>query len=390
MYKPILLMFVILAIKCTAIAQKPLRVALAGLSHDHVHGVLQGYKKGDVSIIAIAESNPQLVQRYTQRYQLPDSLFYKDLPSLLKKHKPDAVLAFNAIVDHLAVVEACAPLGIHVMVEKPLAISVKHAERMAMLARQFKIQLLTNYETTWYASNQFVYKMVIDSVAIGGIRKMVVHDGHQGPKEIGVSAEFLEWLTDPEKNGAGALVDFGCYGANLMTWLMKGQTPVAVTAITRQIKPDIYPKVDDDVTIILEYPGATGIIEASWNWPFSIKDLEVFGTTGYIQAVNNNSIRIKAKGSNPYSLLTVNHTETTFPNYLPYLNAVLNKSITPGQDLSSLDNNVIVVAILEAARQSARQGKRAGKEVKQGPKCIVTFRWGLIVKGNQTSRLSMM
>ena len=92
--------------------------------------------------------------------------------------------------------------------------------------------------------------------------------------------EFLAWLTDPEKNGAGALFDFGCYGANLMTWLMNDARPVSVTAVTQRIKPEIYAKVDDEATIILEYPGAQAIIQASWNWPFDRKDMEVYGRTG--------------------------------------------------------------------------------------------------------------
>jgi predicted dehydrogenase len=320
--------------------------------------VLQQNRKGTVSIIGIAEANQELVQRIKQRYQLPDSIFFKDLPALLKAKKPEAVMAFNAIADHLAVVEACAPLGIHVMVEKPLAISVAHAERMASLARRYKIRLLTNYETTWYASNQLVYRKVLDSASIGNIRKMVVHDGHEGPKEIGVTKEFFEWLTDPAKNGAGALMDFGCYGANLMTWLMKGKAPIAVTATTLHIKPDIYPNVEDDATIVLEYPDATGIIEASWNWPFSIKDLEVFGKTGYIQAVNGNTVRIKEKSSEPYRLETLQAPPAPYQDYIAYLTAVLRNNISPADDLSSLENNLIVVKILEAAKQSAKEGRR--------------------------------
>jgi predicted dehydrogenase len=50
--------------------------------------------------------------------------------------------------------KTCAPLGIPVMVEKPLATTVKDANRMAALANQYHIKLLTNYETTWYSSNQ--------------------------------------------------------------------------------------------------------------------------------------------------------------------------------------------------------------------------------------------
>ena len=116
---------------------------------------------------------------------------------------------------------------------------------------------------------------------IGDVRRVVVHDGHQGPQEIGVPPEFLKWLTDPAQNGAGALYDFGCYGADLMTWLMQGEAPLTVTAVTNHDKPQLYPHVDDDATIILAYPHAQAIIQAVWNWPFGRKDMEVYGATGY-------------------------------------------------------------------------------------------------------------
>ena len=122
---------------------------------------------------------------------------------------------------------------------------------------------------------------------------MVVHDGHRGPREIGVQPEFLAWLTDPEQNGAGALFDFGCYGANLMTWLMDDARPTSVTAVTRRFKPEIYPRVDDEATIILEYPGAQAIIQASWNWPFDRKDMAVYGQTGSVFTVRNNEVRVR-------------------------------------------------------------------------------------------------
>ena len=82
-------------------------------------------------------------------------------------------------------------------------------------------------------------------------KKVVIHDGHQGLKEIGVNKEFLDWLTDPIQNGGGALIDFGCYGANLMTYIMNGQQPISVTAVTQQFKPAVYLKVDDEASIIV-------------------------------------------------------------------------------------------------------------------------------------------
>ena len=338
----------------SAVNAQSLKVGVVGLSHDHAHGVMNQFKKGEVTIVGIVETDLNLIDRYKKRYQLSESLFYKTTDEMITKVKPEAVLAYNAIADHLSVVESCAPKGISVMVEKPLATTVKDAERIAALAKQYKIHVLTNYETTWYPSNQHINTMVNNQNAIGQIRKMIVHDGHQGPKEIGCSEEFLAWLTDPVKNGGGALTDFGCYGANLMTWLMKGKTPVAVTAITKQIKPQIYPNVDDDATILIEYEDAIGIVEASWNWPFGIKDLEVFGTTGYLHAANANTIRERKKDT--YESVAVK--PPAYTHNIKYFADVLNGKIDPTDDLSSLENNLIVVRILEAARESGREGKR--------------------------------
>ena len=196
--------------------------------------------------------------------------------------------------------------------------------------------------------------MVNTQNTIGSIRKIVVHDGHQGPKEIGCSKYFLAWLTDPVKNGGGALTDFGCYGANLMTWMMKGKAPISVSAITHQIKPAIYPKVDDDATILLEYPDATGIIEASWNWPYGIKDMEVFGEKGYLHALNGSTLEAKDTGT--YYKVPVQ--PFVYKDNLAYLAAVLRGDVHPVNDLSSLENNIIVVRILEAAKESAKTGKK--------------------------------
>jgi predicted dehydrogenase len=337
-----------------AFGQKVLRVGVAGLTHDHVHNIMHQFKNGQVIIAGIAESDPQLIARYKKTYQLPDSLFYNTLSDLIDHTHPDVVLAYNAISEHLGVVETCAPKGISVMVEKPLATTVRDADRIAALAQRYHIQVLTNYETTWYNTNQQIFEMVLQQRAIGDVRKMIVHDGHQGPKEIGCSPDFLNWLTDPVKNGGGAIRDFGCYGANLMTWLMRGQAPIAVTAVTHQIKPDLYPKVDDDATILLEYPAATGIIEASWNWPFGIKDWEVFGVTGYLHALNDKVLEERTKQS--YDSIPVH--PAVYRDNISYLADVLSGKTNPAGDLSSLSNNLIVVRILEAASRSAREGKR--------------------------------
>jgi predicted dehydrogenase len=192
--------------------------------------------------------------------------------------------------------------------------------------------------------------------ALGDLRKIVVHDGHQGPKEIGRSDAFLEWLTDPVLNGGGALTDFGCYGADLITWLMKEQRPASVFAIAQQIKPHVYPKVDDEATIVLSYPQAQGIIQASWNWPFNRKDMELYGRTGYVLVPEKGLLRVRTAKT---AETEIKAAPLTAPNNDPlsYLAAVVRGEIRPS-GLSSLEVNLIATEILDAARESARTGKR--------------------------------
>lgn len=337
---------------------KPLRIGIAGMTHDHVNYVFDRMKQKDVEIVGFAEPNKELAMRLLKRHNLPESLWFATLEELIAKTKPEAVCAYNSIFEHLKVVEVCAPKGIHVMVEKPLAVNMEHARKMEALAQKHKIQLLTNYETTWYSSHQEAYKMIYDQKTIGDIRKVVVHDGHEGPKEIGCSKEFLNWLTDPVMNGGGAIIDFGCYGANLMTWLQKGERPISVTAVAQTIKPDKYPKVDDDATIILKYPHAQAVIQASWNWPFGRKDIEIYGQTGYIFGDRSLEMRVrKGDESSKEQIMPITPLAVPINDSFTYLKAAVRGQVDTSNDLSSLKVNTIVVEILDAAVQSSKTGK---------------------------------
>jgi len=203
---------------------------------------------------------------------------------------------------------------------------------------------------------------VNDSNFVGKIRRVVVHDGHQGPKEIGCSKEFLNWLTDPVKNGGGSIVDFGCYGANLMTYLTKGEEPVSVTAVTRQFKPAVYPKVDDDATIIVSYKESLCIIQASWNWPFSRKDMEIYGENGYIIAENNRDMRLRNRETDKEQIKQITSKDiVVYEDPFTYFTDVIRGNISmTGYDQYSPENNVMVVRILDAARESAKTGKTIG------------------------------
>jgi predicted dehydrogenase len=338
--------------------EKPLRVGVAGLVHTHVHWILGRPDRGDIEIVGIAEPNRELAERYAKQHGYSMDIVYPSIEEMLEKTKPEAVTAFNTIYGHLEVVEKCAPKGIHVMVEKPLAVSLDHAKQMETLAKKHGIFLLTNYETTWYGSNHSAKQLIESEPEVfGPIRKIVVHDGHPGPIEIGCNEEFLEWLTDPVLNGAGALTDFGCYGANLSTWLMNGEKPLTVTAITQQIKPQLYPKVDDEATIILTYPSAQAILQASWNWNYNRKDMEVYCKNGYIHCPSRSDLKIMRLEKEGTSSIEAKELAAPYDDPFALLEAVVRKKIRlQPSDLSALENNMTVMEILEAAKQSAKEG----------------------------------
>ncbi len=340
----------------SATGSEPLRVAIAGLVHGHVEGFFQrSLHRPEIQLVGIAEPDQQLTLRYAAQFNLDRSLMFTDLEDMLQKTHPQVVLAYTNTYDHRRVVEICARHGIPVMMEKPLAVSAEDAHAMADAARKGKIQVLVNYETSWYRSNHAAYDLVHEK-AIGDIRKVVVHDGHQGPKEINVAPEFFAWLNDPKLNGAGALYDFGCYGADLMTWLMDGQRPTSVTAVTQQIKPEIYTRVDDEATIILTYPRAQAILQASWNWPFDRKDMEVYGRTGYVITVRHDDVRVRLKGEEQEKLIAAKPVQAPSDDSINLLRAVVLGGAQPDAP-SSLETNVIVAEILDAARRSAASGK---------------------------------
>lgn len=343
----------------TATAQdvpEKVRLGIVGMVHGHVHGFLRELQETDsVELVGISEPDRELAEKYLSRFDLSTNLHFVDLTKMLDRTKPDVIALFNSTFGHTKAVQEAAPRKIHVMMEKPLAVNMEHAKAMKSAADEYGIHVFVNYETTWYPSNHHAYKVLNDKKLIGDARKFVVHDGHPGPVKIKVGSEFLEWLVDPVQNGGGAVTDFGCYGANLMTWLMKNERPISVSAVTQTIQPTLYENVDDEATIIVRYPKAQGIIQASWNWPFSRKDIEVYGETGYIIATNRDTVRTRLPGGQEKGT-TLKGLQAPFDSSANFLAAVVRGEIKP-EGLSSLENNIIVTEILDAAKESAESGQ---------------------------------
>jgi predicted dehydrogenase len=333
------------------------RLAIIGLDHDHVWGLLGDIlKEPTADLVAIADPNPELTAKAKAR--VPASVkFYDNYAGLLDEAKPEAVIVTTENDRHLEILKQCASRHIHFSTEKPMASNAAEAREMERLASEAHIKLMVNYWNAWVAPTHEIFHRVYAG-ELGPVQKILVQYGHQGPKEIGVSKEFAAWLYDPAKNGGGAIIDFGCYGAEWALWL-KGR-PSRVYARTLTIKADQHNAVDDDALIVLEYPDASAIIQASWDWPYDKGQVEVYGPKGSLLATHDKlfyrppgapSDKLMPLGK-PVDLKPVPH-ETSNP-IAYFLDCIRNGK--PIEDPVSAKLNVGVVEVLDAAKESIRTG----------------------------------
>ena len=334
------------------------RIAVVGLDHDHVWSLLKDIsQEPDAELVAIAEADATLVSQ--AKKEVPAAVtFFSDYVQMLDQARPDAVIVATSNDRHLEILRQCAKRHIHYSTEKPMATTAAEAREMEKLASAAGIKLMVNYWNVWVAPTHTLFHKVYAG-ELGPVQKIIVQYGHRGPKEIGISKQFATWLYDSKKNGGGAIMDFGCYGAELSLWL-KGR-PARVYASTRKLKVEQYNEVDDDATIVLEYPDATAILEASWDWPYTKEQVEVFGPKGSLLAGHQTLLfrSADARGPNvalsgePVALDPVSRETSNPISYL--VDCIRNNK--PIENPLAAKLNVEVMEILDAARESARTGR---------------------------------
>jgi predicted dehydrogenase len=340
-------------------AETKTRLAIIGLDHDHVWGLLRDLAgEPSAELIAIADDHQPLVEQAKTKVP-PTVKFYSDYLKMLDEMKPDGVIVTTENDRHLEVLRECAKRHIHYSTEKPMATTAADAREMEKLANQAGIKVMVNYWNAWVAPTHELYHRVHDS-RLGPIQRIIVQYGHQGPKEIGVSKYFADWLYDPVKNGGGAIMDFGCYGAEWAVWL-KGR-PARVSAVAQKLKVDQHNAVDDDATIVLDYPDGTAIIEASWDWPYNMGQVQVFGPKGslfatardlFFRSPSDSVAKVGLEGER-VALDPPIHEASNPISY--FVDCIRNNK--PIEDPLSMKLNVQVMEILDAARESVRTGRQ--------------------------------
>ena len=234
------------------------RIGIIGLSHDHVWDVLPDLAANEeAELVAAASAQLPLLERAKKEYGVR---IYPDAAEMAAGETLDAVYIYGN--NRAGAIEGVKAMerGWHVLIEKPLAADLEGARQLMQAADTSGRRLMVNWPIAWWPSLQHALKLA-QAGEIGELWQVKYRAAHQGPKEMGASEYFCDWLYDPERNGGGALIDYCCYGANLSRVLLG--RPRSVTAVAGNlVKPSL--DAEDNAVLLLQYPKALCMAEASW------------------------------------------------------------------------------------------------------------------------------
>lgn len=327
------------------------RIGIAGLIHDHIWGMLRWWKELEgAEIVAAADLNEPLLDKIRGEFGVRN--LYRSTSEMFARETLDIVTVALDNASTADAVEQAAAHGVHVMSEKPMAATLEQAQRMVDACRKAKVQLMINWPTAWSPGIRTVDRLVREG-AIGQVHKVKYLAAHQGPKEMGCTPYFYHWLYDAQLNGAGALMDYCCYGANMAAhWLGR---PASVMGMAGTLVKDDFP-VDDNAVILMKYPHAFGVAEASWTQqaPDGSANPSVFGATGTLSVVGGR-VRLARLGREPEYL----EPDAPAPGKrtgAEYLVSCLEAG-TPVEGMCSAATSLIAQEILQRGLESARSGR---------------------------------
>jgi predicted dehydrogenase len=327
------------------------RVGVAGLIHDHVWGLLRYWNELEgAELAAAADVNPPLREKARSEFGIAQ--VYTSYQEMLDKEELDIL---TVALDNAATadaVEAAAAEGVHVLSEKPMAATLAQADRMLNACRVARVALMINWPTAWNPANQTLDRLVREG-AVGEVHKVKYLAAHQGPKEIGCTPYFYNWLYDAKLNGAGALMDYCCYGANMAAhWLGR---PASVVGIKGTLVKEDLP-VDDNAVILMKYPHAFGIAEASWTQqaPDGSANPSVYGSTGTLSVIGNR-VRLARLDRDP-EWIDPDPPSPGRRNGPEYLVSCLRAGM-PVEGMCSAQTSRTAQEILQRGLESAESGK---------------------------------
>ena len=332
-----------------------LRIGVLGMTHDHVWGNLKDLNASALGeLVAAADPNEELLNKAKTQYNCPT--VYDAYEDMLEEESLDAVYVFGDNLTGAELSIMAAEAGLHVLIEKPMASTLDGAMRMLAAARTAGTSLMVNWPFAWLPQLQKAFEMV-QAGEIGQLFQTKYRSAHAGPKELGCTPYFYNWLYDAELNGAGALMDYCCYGAALARYLL-GQ-PSRVNGIMGHCVKD-YITLDDNAVIVMQWPRAIAITEASWTQIGHLTSYQalIYGSEGtlVVEPGANGKLLLANQAHEDGIAIDVPLAPAGMRNATDYFLTRISQGL-PIEGICSAEISRDAQEILEAGILSAQEGK---------------------------------
>jgi predicted dehydrogenase len=340
---------------------RPFKLVVAGLVHDHAWTLLPQFARvPGVQIVGGADPHRSLRDRLRKEFGV--TALFERPGDLFARTRADAVLVCASNAGSVPIVEAAAARGLHAIVEKPMAATAEGARRMLRATKRHRTRLMVNWPLAWNPAMVRAMELV-DNGDLGPVFHARIHMAHQGPKEAGCSPYFWRWLYNPKENGAGAIVDYACYGAAVMAALWG--RPKQVVGVARTLVKPRFP-VDDNAMIVALWPKRTALSQASWTQNPDFHEALFLGVKGTLETVRGKLIRThtRAQDFSHWGAERLNRKELPLPR-LPsgrrngpehFVHSI--RAGTPFTKLCRAETGVLAQEILSAGIRSERTGRR--------------------------------
>lgn len=353
---------------------KKLRVAIIGLAHVHVDGMVKafGAYPKETELVGMADYHPVSEEVWEMHCRLNVAKdctvpIWQDYRELLQQEIDVAVVCTD-VKDHAAAAEEILAMGIHTVIEKPMALDMEDAKRMYRAYRRSRAELIINWPIAWFPAFRKA-KELADSGIVGKVLRVQYRSpSTRGPYKLNeyTPEELSKMWWYQRERGGGSICDYACYGCVLATWFT-GKTAKRVSGMKKNFFLP-FSDVEDYAVFTIDFGDSIGLIEGSWstmnNGEIATGPI-VYGSEGVIVA-DRYDTRVKVyKDLVPYTPSpTPNEVYDTVPisddlasNIIGFL-----KRGEPLFEMITADFNMKAMAAFDAGRRSCETGMMEAAE----------------------------
>lgn len=338
------------------IMKKKYRVGVVGAGAIAQAMHIPGYDAApNCELVAIADPNPACLREVREKgWKFGKE--YRDHKEMLAAEKLDVVSVCTPNRFHAEVAIDCMKAGADLLLEKPVALTMKEAAAIAQTATRTKRRIMVGFSHRFNPLN-LAAKKAIDAGRIGKPYMIRVRFAHTGPIPGWAKTD---WFYKPEMAGGGALMDMAVHAFDIVQWLIAPAVSIyAQTATLRKKIP-----VDDNVVAVLEFKDrCMGYVECGWTSPAGFNGIEIMGDNGAIccdyaanQAVLVTQTSNAAGTGTAMRTVLVSHPDVSaWENEMKYFTANLGsrKAFSPG-----MDSGIATLRLVLGAYKSAKTGRK--------------------------------